>query len=115
MEEITKPENTPLSVSVEDGQLVIRIGVDTNAWAFEHSNENNPFDDEKNDSVQTSRVTDSVGFARDTKRAMLDEGEHGSSPLTDFLDGMFTAAINDGSMAVEDDTSGTSAWEKDGR
>jgi hypothetical protein len=115
MEEIAKPENAPLSVSVEDGQLVIRIGVDTNAWAFEHSDENNPFNDGKNDYVQTSRVTDSTGFARDVARAMQDEEEDGSSPLTDFIDRMFTAAVNDGSMAVEDDMSGTSAYEKDGR
>ena len=115
MEKTAKPEDTSLSVSVEYGQLIIRIGVDTNAWAFEHSDENNPFNDEKNNYVQTSRVTDAPGFARDVMHAMLAEAEDGSSPLTNFLDEMREAAVNDGSMAVDDDKSGKSAWEKDGK
>jgi hypothetical protein len=107
--------DTPLTVAVEGGQIVVRIGIGTNAWAFEHNNENNPFDDAKNDFVQKYKITDPMEFAQDVVCAMQDEGEDGSTSLTDFLDKMNEAAVNDGSMGVEEDTSGTSAYAKDGK
>lgn len=107
-------EDTPLGLGIEDGQIVIRLGVRTNVWAFEHSNDNNPFDDAKRDFVQKYRVIDPEEFAQDIICAMQEEAEDGSSPLSDFFDRMDEAAVNDGSIGVEKDASGTSAYEKDG-
>jgi hypothetical protein len=108
-------EDTPLLVALEDGQLIVRIGTNTLAWAFEHGNDNNPFDDAKNDFVQKYRIADPVEFAQDVASAMTAEAEDGSSPLSTFLDRMCDSAVDDGSIAVEEDTSGTSAYEKDGK
>jgi hypothetical protein len=100
---MTEPApRTPLSVEVEDGHLVIRIGIETLAWAAEHSHDFNPFDDNENDFVQLWRVCDALEFAKDVRRALTDEAEDGSSPLTRLLDKMFMEAVGDGSLGIEE-------------
>ena len=37
------------SVQIVDNELVIRVGIDTLAWAFDHMEENNPYSDELHD------------------------------------------------------------------
>ncbi len=49
-----KSEDLPLHVTVQDGVFAITIGINTIAWAAEHS----PFDEEKNDFVQKWKVVD---------------------------------------------------------
>lgn len=85
-------KDTPLSVSVEHNQLVIRIGVDTLAFA----------DKERQDDMWGKHaITNAKGFAVDVSRMMQREEEDGSCPLTDFLDNMMVDAINDGSEWVD--------------
>ncbi len=91
----------PLTVTVENGQLVIAIGVRTLAHAVSYSDWANPWSDEHHDYIRTFAITDADAFAKDARRAMLNEREDGSSPLTDFLDKAAEAALEDGSEACE--------------
>lgn len=92
----------PLSIKVQGRELVIRIGVGTLAWAFDHESENNPWDDEKNEHIQAFKVTDPKKFAKDVVYAALREEEDGSTPLSDFLDQICRAAAEDGSEGVDE-------------
>ena len=92
----------PLFVGVEDGQLVIRIGVDTLAYAFEVGEENNPYDDEAMDFVRSWKVTDKLKFAKGVANHLCDEEEDGSTPLTDILDKAYIGAVED-AMGVDED------------
>ena len=88
-------KKTPLSVKVEDGQLVIRIGVDTLAFAIANGD---AFHDEE---VRPFAIIDNTRFAKDIVIAMEAEEEDGSSPLTEFIEEAAQAAIDDGSEAVD--------------
>jgi hypothetical protein len=92
---------TPLGVKVEDGRLIIEIGVNTLAHAVSYADWANRWDDDRHDYIRTFAITDALEFARDVRRMMLDEREDGSSPLSDFLDKVSEAAVDDGSMACE--------------
>lgn len=93
----------PLSVRVENGRLVIEIGVNTLAHAVAYAEWANPWNDEAHEYIRTFAITDAEEFAKDVSRMMLDEREDGSSPLTDFLDKASEAAVDDGSIAAEYD------------
>ena len=94
-------KDQPLKVSVENEEMVVRIGIDVVAFAANESDDFKPYDIEKGDWVQRFKVTDPMEFAKDVKRAMLDEGEDGSSPLSRFLDKMNVAAMENGSTGIE--------------
>lgn len=96
------PAGLPLTVGVEGDQLVIRIGVDTLAWAFEISEENQPFDEKLNDFRGSWKVIDRHKFAKGVGIGLQDEREDGSTPLTDVLDKACIKAIED-DMGVEED------------
>ena len=94
-----------LRCRIVDGKvLTISIGIDTLAHAFMTG----PVGDEitRDDEHQYGydseklRVTDAVAFANDVVRALLDEREDGSSPLTDTLDKAFRDALDDGAQGV---------------
>lgn len=85
-------KDTPLSCTVEHNQLIIRIGVDTLAFADK---------ERQDDEWGVCRIINSKGFAVDISHMMQREEEDGSSPLTDFLDKMMLDAINDGSAWVD--------------
>lgn len=97
----------PLEVSANDGQLVIAIGVNTLAYAVAFADWANRWrdvqDDEPGDFIRTFAIIDAEQFAADVRAAMLREREDGSTPLSDFLDKMSEAALDDGSTAVEYD------------
>lgn len=93
----------PLGVKVQNGALIIEIGVDVLAHAVTYADWANPFDEQANDYVRTFAISDATVFANDVKRAMLNEREDGSSPLTDFLDAVAEATVDDGSIACEFD------------
>lgn len=95
-------KDQPLVVKIEDEELVLRIGINTLAFAADAQDAFVPYDEEKGDWVRKYKVTDPKEFASDIKRAMQDEREDGSSPLTDFLDKMTIAALDDGSIAIEE-------------
>ncbi len=96
------PKDKPLTVAIKDGVLSIEIGLDTNAYAavrspyaWEQIGGEDPGHGQPEDRFS---IDNPGGFALDMKRAMLDEEEDGSSPLSDFLDAMVQAAAEDGSI-----------------
>ncbi len=93
----------PLEVTVKDGQLVIAIGVNTLAHAVSYADWAVPYDTEKGDWIRTFAISDPEQFAKDVRMAMLDEREDGSSLLTDFLDRVSGAAVDDGAEGCEFD------------
>jgi len=93
----------PLAVTIEDGALVVRIGIATLARAVVWSDWANPYDDSTGDYVRNFAIVDASEFADDVRRAMLSEREDGSSPVTDFLDKMSQNAVDDGSLGLHED------------
>jgi hypothetical protein len=93
----------PLSVSVENGELRIVIGVNTLASAVSYSDWANPYDEKRQDYIRTFAITDAERFTQDVVHAMQREKEDGSTPLSDFLDAMTEAAVDDGSEVCEYD------------
>lgn len=93
----------PLAVVVRDGRLAVSIGAETLGHALKFAPWAIRYDDERDDYVQPYRVVDAVELAKDVMHAMLHEREDGSSPLSDFLDAMTKAAIEDGSLGVDED------------
>jgi len=83
----------PLTIGVEGEELVIRIGVDTLAFAFETGEENQPFDREANDFRRSWKVVDPYKFAKGVGNALCNEEEDGSTPLTKILDEAYIAAV----------------------
>jgi len=94
--------NKPLNAEVDEGKLSIEIGISTLQFAFENGEENNPYDDNLCDTVRTYSICDAQQFAKDVCRAMNDEAEDGSTPLTRFLYSMMQEAINQGTMGIND-------------
>jgi hypothetical protein len=93
----------PLKADVRDRKLVIEIGVETLAWAFEHSEGNNPYNENSGDFEREVSIADPDQFAEDVCVEINREGEDGSSPLTRFLDSMTDEAVNQGSLGIADD------------
>lgn len=93
----------PLSARVERGRLVIEIGAHVLAHASAYSDWANPFDEQRDDYIRTFAIEDPDQFAKDVVGAMLSEREDGSTPLSDFLDKMMLAAIEDGSTGLHED------------
>lgn len=91
----------PLKVTVKDGLLRIEIGVNVLASAARFSDWANPFDEARDDNIRTFAILDPAVLAIDVCNAMEREREDGSTPLSDFLDAMTQAALDDGSIACE--------------
>lgn len=98
----TTPAGLPLTIGVESDQLVIRIGVDTLAFCFEMSEDNQPFDDEAQDFRRAWRVDNRHKFAEGVAIGLQLQEEDGSTPLTHILDAACIRAIED-DMGVEED------------
>ena len=94
--------NKTLEVHIIDGQLVVRIGVETLAWASDHSDFSTPYDDKVGDFVPKWKVIDQLEFAKDVARELRREEEDGSSLLTNVLDKAIEAAIGQGSLGIEE-------------
>jgi len=92
----------PLKATIENGRLVIAIGVQTLAHASAASDWANPFDETVYDYIRTFAIEDAPQFATDVVGAMLAEKEDGSTPLSDFFDKMAQAAIEDGSLGLRE-------------
>lgn len=93
----------PLEVKIERGALVIRIGIQTLAHAVTYADWANPYDEASGDYLRRFAITDAPQFASDVAHAMLHEREDGSTPLSDFIDKMSEAAIDDGSLSLHED------------
>lgn len=96
-------KDKPLNVRVEKGQIVISIGISTLAFSLHISDDNNPFDNEKNDYKRSYKVTDEEEFADEVVHSLQDEREDGSTILTDLLDKAMSDAIDQGAQGVEED------------
>lgn len=107
MEKHFKPESAPLYCDIQNGQLIIRIGIDVLAFAAQDNDWFHVYDPNKRDWRQAWRVTDNDQFARDVRDEILNELEDGSSLLTNFLDKAFGQALDQGSLGVEE---GEPAW-----
>ena len=99
---------SPLAVAVEDGRLVVSIGIQTLAHATLYADWANRWRDIEDDEIAGGDyrrdfvIVDALELAKDVTRAMLHEREDGSTPLSDFLDKMTQAAIEDGSLGCDD-------------
>ena len=102
----------PLAVNIERGALVIRVGANTMAHAMKFANWAIRFDETRNDYVQPFKVVDPTELTKDVIHAMLHEREDGSTPLSDFLDKMTEAAVEDGSLGVEEDEHPTNPYDR---
>ena len=105
--------NARLTVDIIEDEIIIRIGIGTLAWAFEHMEENNPYDDAARDFVQKWKVTDPMEFATDVVRELTNEEEDGSHPLNRLLDQVSNAAVDQGSLGIDENTDGKSAYARD--
>lgn len=94
-------KNRPLTIEVKGNELVIKIGINTLAWAFERSEYNNPWDKDVADFVQTWKVEDPKQFAQDVRIEMLNEHEDGSTPVGHFVDQTCQDALNEGSVGID--------------
>jgi hypothetical protein len=91
-------KDQPLRCEVTDGQLIIRVGIDTLAHAaascerfYVHSKHSGP---------PYLTITDNEQFARDVARELESEEEDGSTPISDTLDDAIVAAHSEGSEAI---------------
>lgn len=97
-------KNTPLSAEIENGELVIRIGIDTLAYAAERCPKFYEYDKHEQLGVEIyCKICDPAELAKDVKRELFREKEDGSSPFSDLLDECIVAARDDGSLAFADD------------
>lgn len=100
-----------LHAKIEEGEIVIRVGINTIKWAVEHHEESQPYNEESGEYEQRWIVTDPMEFAKDVKNAMLKEEEDGTTPLIEFLDKMCMDAIEDGSIGTEEAPRGTRGFD----
>lgn len=95
--------SAPLEAKIEKGALVIRVGIRTLAHAVTYSDWANPYDETSGDYLRSFAIIDAPQFASDVCHEMLREREDGSTPLSDFIDKMSEAAIEDGSLSLHED------------
>lgn len=93
----------PLKAEIIGGGIVIRVGVDTVAWAGAHHPDLWDGNAETADGPYI-KVTDPAAFAREVALALENEREDGSSILSDALDAAVLQAIEDGCEGVDHDS-----------
>lgn len=90
-------KNYPLAVELGRGELTIRIGIETLAWAFN----NRPSDQDPEDpNTKRVRVVNAAAFAKDVLRALTKEDESGQSAVNQMLDDAMDAAVDDGAQGL---------------
>lgn len=96
-------KDSPLEIACEDGQLIIRIGVDTLAHAAQRSDSYNAYDPAISDWNLKWRIRDNAAFANVIAHVLRNEdAEDGSSPFTRLLDQIFIKAAEDCDSSVEE-------------
>lgn len=93
----------PLTVRVEGAQLVMRIGLDTLALAYQRSDSNHSVDIETGSFKQEFTVVDQVKFADGVASALQEEDEDGSTALTRALDAACERAVENDCGVEEHD------------
>lgn len=97
------PADKYLTCEVVDDELIIRVGIDTLAWAAHSERRESPFwrfDEDLNEFTQDWKIVDNLGWAQEICHELNREEEDGSSPLTNVLDKMFETALDQGSLSV---------------
>lgn len=98
----------PLTVKIEDNQLVIRVGINTLVYCTEHC----PiFYDYEKDAKTPGyglgpyvKVKNKKELVKDVIGEILHEKEDGSTPLSDMLDNAILAAYEDGSLGFAEES-----------
>lgn len=90
------PQDAPLTVRVEDDQLVIRIGLAVLADAPRQHNDWRNDDDEPR-----LTVTDATVFANEIVAALQREEEDGTTPVHVMLDDAITYVVEQGGEGIE--------------
>jgi hypothetical protein len=96
------PAGQPLKISIEGDNLVIRIGVDTLAYCYEISDDNQRHDDQSGEFHQMYKVSDKYKFAQGVANALHDEEDNGSTPVIRILEEACVKAVED-CMGVDED------------
>lgn len=94
-------KNTPLSTKIENGDVVIRIGIERLKYAFEHC-EVTQWIDEEGDWEQFYLVSDLLELANDFISQVNREEKDGTTPLHLFLDKIFKAVLESGCAGIVD-------------
>ena len=98
----------PLEAAIEGDQLVIRIGLDTLAWAAERCpkfrNEELVLQGKQEDLGPYVIVENKLELARDGVRELEREEEDGSTPLHYLLDEAIEKAYEEGSTGFTEDS-----------
>jgi len=94
-------KNRPLGLKVQGNEVVIRIGINTLAFAHDRSSANNPWDEAREDYIQQWKVVDPKQFANDFVIELQSEEEDGSTKLVELFDEIFQDTVNEGSIAVK--------------
>ena len=94
----------PLTIDVLGKELVILVGIDTLAFAFEESNGNQLFDERVNDYRREWKVVDKHKFAKGVANALCEEAEDGSTVVTRMLENACIVAVEN-DVGVEEDGS----------
>lgn len=95
-------EGMPLRAVLENDRLCVSIGVKTLAFAFENSEENNPYYEDFCDTKRQFSICDPLQFAKDVCNELNREYKDGSTPLTQLLDSMMGSVAEQGSEGVTD-------------
>lgn len=85
-------KKTPLTCEIARGELIIRIGVETLAFAV-----NNGV------AIAGCKVTDAAGFAQDVLAELQSEQEDGTTTVHLLLDAAAARAVDFGSQFVEEE------------
>jgi len=91
MNNITNAEK-PLTIEVEDDQLVMRIGINRI-----DGNESHP-------TIPSLKFDDRIQWAKEVIYEMLRDEEDGSSPVNDFIDKCINEALEQGSIGIAEDS-----------
>lgn len=88
-------KDTGLTVSVENDELVIRIGISALCFAVQHADQNIG-----DDGATNLRIKDEKAFAEDIVRELDDEDEEGQTVVHFLFDAAAEKAIENGSEHV---------------
>lgn len=88
--------NAPLSIKIQDGRLIIAIGIDTLAFAAENADTCDLFN---------FKIINKEEFAMDVMTELDYSQENDPTLVQEMLDRAASRAIENGSLAIEEITS----------
>ena len=85
-------EENPLRANIEDGELVIRVGINLLDGHDYHN------------SIPALKFDDRIEWVNDVISELFREEEDGATPLGDLIDNAMEMALDDGSAGVAEDS-----------